>query len=450
MQAQGIYQGIYLKAKERLETLQGARLKYDWHKNARPSQLPPPGDWRVWLVLAGRGFGKTRTGAEAIRSWVASGYCQRIALLNATLGQARSVMVEGVSGLMEVHPPPERPRFESARQRLVWPNGATGELYGANNYESLRGPQFDAAWIDELAKFRYPEEAWDQLMFGLRLGQNPRCIVTTTPRPIPLLEKLLARDDVVVTHGTTFENASHLAPAFLEQIVKQYEGTHMGAQELYAQLLTERQGALWRRDMICYQMPEYEADGAPKLARIIIAIDPAETHHQDSDETGIVVAGLAENRYAYVLEDLSGRLSPGDWGQRAVEAYWRFKADRIVAEVNKGGDMVERILRSIDPKISYKAVRATRGKLTRAEPIAALYEQRKVFHAQPLPLLEAQLCGYVPGVTSKSPDRLDALVWALTDLILGNEARPTLKFWKIRYSILTLLFPVIIASLARA
>jgi phage terminase large subunit-like protein len=404
--------------------------RFAWMKNARPNQLPPPGAWRTWLILAGRGFGKTRTGAETLRSWVNSGRYRRIALVSKTIGEARSVMVEGISGLLEIHPPLERPLFERTHHRLIWPNGTLAMLYGADHFDQLRGPQFDAAWIDELAKFRYPEEAWNQLMLALRLGADPRCIVTTTPRPIPLLERLLARDDVVVTKGTTFENRSNLAPAYLEQIVKQFEGTRLGAQELYAELLTERQGALWRRDLIRYQEPPYDEKGIPKLARIVIAIDPATTHHEESDETGIVVAGLSDDKCAYVLEDLSGRLSPGDWGQQVCEAYWRLKADRVVAEVNKGGDLVERILRSIDPTIPYKAVRATRGKSTRAEPIAALYEQNRVFHARPLSLLETQLCAYVPGITAKSPDRLDAMVWALTDLLLESEANPTLKVWR--------------------
>lgn len=418
-----------LKAKGCLQGYIQNQQRYVWSKNARPNQLPPPGAWRTWLILAGRGFGKTRTGAETLRSWVNSGRYRRIALLSKSIGEARSVMVEGVSGLLEIHPPLERPLFERARQQLVWPNGTLATLYGADHFERLRGPQFDAVWIDELAKFRYPEEAWSQLMLALRLGSDPRCIVTTTPRPIPLIEKLLMRDDVVVTKGTTFENRNNLAAAYLDQIVKQFEGTRLGAQELYAELLTERQGALWRRDLIRYQEPPYDERGLPKLARIIIAIDPATTHHEESDETGIVIAGVSDDKCAYVLEDLSGRLSPGDWGQRVCEAYWRLKADRVVAEINKGGDLVERILRSFDPTIPYKAVRATRGKFTRAEPIAVLYEQNRVFHARPLSLLENQLCAYVPGINTKSPDRLDAMVWALTDLLLESEANPTLKLW---------------------
>ena len=422
-------ESAYIEAQNNLRNLLTENKRYSWSYQARSSQLPPLGDWRTWLIMAGRGFGKTRTGAETLRSWIHSGQCRRIALLSKTIGEARAVMVEGNSGLLEIHPPCERPLFEQGRHQLRWPNGALATLYGADHFERLRGPQFDAAWIDELAKFRYPEEAWNQLMLSLRLGTDPRCIVTTTPRPIPLIEKLLKSEDVVVTKGTTFENRDNLAPAFLEQIVKQFEGTRLGAQELYAQLLTEQQGALWRRDLICYQEPPYDDAGTLKLMRIVVAIDPATTHHEDSDETGIVIAGLSEDKHAYVLEDLSGRLSPGDWGQRVCEAYWRLKADRVVAEVNKGGDLVERILRGLDPTIPYKAVRATRGKFTRAEPIAALYEQRRVFHAQPFGLLETQLCTYVQGITPKSPDRLDALVWALTDLLLESETNPTLKVW---------------------
>ena len=431
MQNSNLYHRTKLRqqAKEKLARYQQDKRRYEWPLQARPSQLPPPGDWRIWLILAGRGFGKTRTGAETLRQWATSGRYRHIALISGTVREARAVMVEGQSGLLDVHPPFQRPLFEATRRRLIWPNGAIATLYGGDHYEHLRGPQFDAAWIDELAKFRYPQEAWNQLMLGLRLGNDPRCIVTTTPRPIPLIEHLLARDDVVITRGTTFENRDNLATAFLDQIVKQFEGTRQGAQELYAEMLTERQGALWRREMICYQEPPYDAAGILKLTRIVIAIDPATTHHEDSDETGIVVAGLSQDRCAYVLEDMSGRWSPGDWGQRVVEAYRRLKADRVVAEINKGGDLVERILRSIDPTIPYKAVRATRGKATRAEPIAALYEQKRVFHARPLNLLETQLCEYIPGITAKSPDRLDAMVWALTDLLLESEANPTLKLW---------------------
>lgn len=395
-----------------------------WADIARPSQLPPNGDWNNWLILAGRGFGKTRTGAETVKGWIEQAFYRRIALIGQTFDEVRSIMVEGESGILSLHTNAERPRFEPSNGRILWNNGAIASIYSADYYEKLRGPQFDLAWIDEMAKFRHPERAWEQLMLGLRLGKKPRCIITTTPRPIPLIEKLLKDPLTVTTKGTTFENKDNLASTFINQIVKQFEGTKLGAQELYAEVLSERQGALWQRSMIHHQTPAEEV-----WQRIVIAIDPATTHHEQSDETGIVIVALASDKKAYVLEDLSGRHSPADWGRRVVDAYWRHKVDRVVAEVNKGGDMVERIIRSIDPHVSYRAVRATRGKVTRAEPIAALYEQGHVYHIKPLKELETQLCEYIPGITSKSPDRLDALVWALTDLFLEKENKPVLKMW---------------------
>jgi len=414
--------GRVLKAK--MKGRNTALDSYDWPKMARPNQLPPEGNWGQWLILAGRGFGKTRTGAETIRSWVKKGTHKRIALIGQTIDEVRSVMIEGESGLLNVHPNHERPRFEPANKRLVWPNGAVAGLYGADNYEKLRGPQFDLAWIDELAKFRHPNKLWEQLMLGLRLGESPRTIITTTPRPISLIQDLLQDPATVTTRGTTFDNQHNLAKTFVQQIVKQFEGTKLGAQELYAQILTDRQGALWKRSMIHHHAPQ-----ETEWHRLVIAVDPATTHHEHSDETGIVVAALDSNHQAYVLDDLSGRYSPSEWGHRVVEAYHHYKADRIVAEVNKGGDMVESIVRSIEPAVSYRAVHATRSKATRAEPIAALYEQGRVYHTKLLDTLETQLCEYIPGITPKSPDRLDALVWALTDLMLEKECGD-IRMWK--------------------
>lgn len=408
------------------------RRRYNWQYQARPNQQIPGKAWHTWLIMAGRGFGKTRTGAETIRCWATKGHYKNIALIAASLGEARTIMVEGQSGLLNIHTEEECPKYIPTRRQLHWKNGAVATLFGAEAYEQLRGPQFDCAWIDELAKFRKAEFVWQQLQLCLRLGSDPRCIITTTPRPIKLIEQLIKTPGVVTTRGTTFDNAENLAPGFLDHIQKQFLGTRLGAQELYAELLTQTAGALWHRDMILYQQPPENADGTLKLERIVIAIDPATTHHEGSDETGIIIAGLDSAKQAYVLEDLSGKFSPGDWGQRVVAAYWRHRADRVVAEVNKGGDLVERILTSIDPSIAFKAVRATRGKQTRAEPIAALYEQRRVFHQRPLTALESQLCDYVPGITSKSPDRLDAMVWAITDLLLENERSGQFKIWHAR------------------
>lgn len=405
------------------------QLKYDWFSNARANQLPPSGDWKTWMILAGRGFGKTRTGSETLRHWIQSGQVKRIALVGGSLHEVRSVMVEGESGLLNVHTPKERPLYISSQRLIKWPNGAVAQFFGAEAYEQLRGPQFDCAWVDELAKFRRAQDVWQQLQLCLRLGDNPRCIVTTTPRPTKLMKDLLNSPDVCVTRGSTFDNAANLAPCYLEQIRKQFLNTRLGAQELYAEMLTETAGALWQRRMIQYQQPSYDVDGRPDLERIVIAIDPATTTHDHSDETGIVVAGIDAQKQAFILEDLSGKLSPNDWGRRVVDTYYRLKADRVVVEINKGGDLVENVLKSIDPTIPLKSVRATRGEYTRAEPIAALYEQNRIFHAQPLSILEQQICDYIPGITTKSPDRMDALVWALTELMLESEKQPKLKIW---------------------
>ncbi|WP_051908850.1 DNA-packaging protein [Candidatus Odyssella acanthamoebae] len=405
------------------------KRRYDWDMNGRENQRPPEGNWRTWMILAGRGFGKTRTGAETLRQWIKEGKCERIALVGGSLHEVRSVMVEGESGLLNVHPAHERPLYIPSKRLIKWKNGAVAQFFGAEAYEQLRGPQFDCAWIDELAKFRKAEEVWQQLQLCLRLGDSPRCILTTTPRPTKLMKELIASPDVVVTKGSTFDNVANLAPTYIEQIRKQFLNTRLGAQELYAEMLTETAGALWQRSMIQYQQPTYDEANRPELERIVIAIDPATTAHDQSDETGIIVAGIDTHKQAYVLEDHSGKLSPNDWGRRVVDCYYRLKADRIVVEVNKGGDLVENVLKSIDPTIPLKSVRATRGKYTRAEPIAALYEQNRVFHAQPFTLMEQQICDYIPGVTSKSPDRMDALVWALTELLLESQKQPKLKIW---------------------
>ncbi len=386
-------------------------LLYDWTGFlARPSQLPPPGNWRTWLVLAGRGFGKTRTGAEWVRSQVESGKAKRIALVARTAADVRDVLVEGESGLLSISPPWFRPHYEPSKRRLTWPSGAVATCFSADEPDLLRGPQHDAAWCDELAAWQY-EETWDQLQFGLRLGDDPRCIVTTTPRPTKLIRALLANPATIVTRGSTYENKANLAPAFFSEIISKYEHTRLGRQELNAELLDDVPGALWTRSII----DQYRVQRAPSLVRVVIAIDPAVTSGENSDETGIVIAGRDGNGHGYVLDDLSCRLSPDGWARRAVNAYHERHADRLVAEINNGGDLVGRVIRTVDDSISYHAVRASRGKYTRAEPIAALYEQGKIHHVGSFPVLEDQMCSFVPDST-ESPDRMDALVWALTDL----------------------------------
>ena len=357
----------------------------DWSRWAREAQLPPPADWRVWLLLAGRGFGKTRTGAETVRARVSAHTARRIALVAPTAADARDVMVEGESGLLAVSLDAERPCYEPSKRRLTWPNGAIATLFSADEPERLRGPQHDFAWCDELAAWRYPA-AWDMLMFGLRLGDDPRAVVTTTPRPTRLIRSLLADPNVVVTRGTTAENGANLAPAFLAQIVRRYQGTRLGRQELDAELLEDAAGGLWQRGII----EATRASTAPQLARVVVAIDPAASSSEHADETGIIVAGVDASGHGFVLADASGRFAPGEWARVALSAYAAHGADRIVAEVNNGGEMVEATLRTVDPNVPFRAVRASRGKAARAEPVAALYEQSRIHHLGAFPALEDQ------------------------------------------------------------
>lgn len=406
--------------RQELQRRHAMNTRFSWAHQARPSQRIPPGDWRIWLILAGRGFGKTRTGAETIRAWTAT--YKRMCLLGHTLEDVRQVMIEGVSGLLSVCSPEEGIHYAPAKRHVTWKNGAMAMAYSAESPQQLRGPQFDAAWIDELAKFTRPQEVWDQLMFGLRLGTFPRLIITTTPRPIPLLEHLIQRPDVVVTYGSTFENKENLPEPYLNDLLKTYMGTRLGSQEIEGKILAIGGDALWKSDYFVYTR------AIPPLRRLVIAVDPAVTHHQDSDETGIIVAGCDGEGRGYVLEDLSGRYAPMEWVQRVVEAFRRHQADMVVAEVNNGGDMVEDLLRAIDGSLPFKAVHATRGKITRAEPVAALYEQRRILHARYFPELETQLLTYT-RYSQTSPDRLDALVWALTELLLQGVTPAIPKIW---------------------
>lgn len=409
-----------------------AALLYHWPFHARPDQLPPAGDWAIWLPLAGRGWGKTRVGGEATRAAVippgstplSARGVSRIALVAETAADARDVMVEGESGLLAIHPPEMRPTYEPSKRRLTWPNGARATLFNATEPDQLRGPQHDFAWTDELAKWRYAQETYDQLQFGLRLGRMPRQIHTTTPRPIPIIRELIERAKadpaVIVTRGRTLDNASNLAKPFLDQIVQRYAGTRLGRQELDAEVLDDLPGALWSRG----NLDANRRREAPKLKRIVVAIDPAVTSRETSEDPGthgINVAGLGEDGRGYILADASLQGTPLEWARRAVTAYGDFGADVVVAEVNQGGEMVKQTLRSVAPGLPIKMVKATRGKHVRAEPVAALYEQGRISHIGSLPDLEDQLClfttaGY-EGIGS--PDRADALVWALTELFAG-------------------------------
>jgi phage terminase large subunit-like protein len=397
---------------------EGAALaaRYFWRRHARPKQLPPEGNWRVWLIRTGRGWGKTRAAAEWVRAEVESGRRGRIALVGRTAADVRDVIVEGESGLLAVCPPWKRPDYEPSKRRLTWPNGAIATTYSADEPDLLRGPQHDGAWADELASWRFPE-AWDMLMMGLRLGENPQVVAVTTPRPIKLIRDLMAQPTTVTVTGATFENKENLPEPFLREIIARYEGTRLGRQELMGELLDDVPGALWTRTMI----EQARVEKAPDMTRVVVAIDPAVTSGEDADETGILVVGKGVDGHAYVLADLSCRLSPEGWGRRAVEAFRAWGADRIVAEVNNGGDLVERNIRAIDRGVPYKSVTASRGKRKRAEPVAALYEQNRVHHLRGLERLEDQLCAFAPDgyAGGDSPDHADALVWGVTELMLG-------------------------------
>ncbi len=411
-------------------------LLHDWQIWARDDQLPAGcaqggGPWTTWLLLGGRGSGKTRAGAEWVRGVAlgrgpfASGPAGRIALVADTLDDARAVMVEGVSGLMSIHPPEEQPRFHASKNEIEWPNGARARLFSASDPDGLRGPQFDAAWCDELAKWPRADRAWDMLQFGLRLGKRPRQVVTTTPRPIPLIKRLLADPATAVTRAATSANAANLAPAFLDAIVGRYQGTRLGRQELDGEIIEDRADSLWQRDAI----EGARVQSPPPLSRIVVAVDPPVTSGARADACGIIAAGRGADARAYVLADASVQgVRPTVWAGAVARLYDSLEADCIVAEVNQGGELVADVLAQVAPHAAIRMVRAGRGKYARAEPVAALYERGLVSHAGSFPALEDEMCAFGPdGLEAGSPDRVDALVWALSDLMLGTVKPPRLR-----------------------
>ncbi|MEA2841725.1 MAG: hypothetical protein QOF41_3055 [Methylobacteriaceae bacterium] len=412
------------------------RLLADWSFEARRAQFPffvPKPEWRVWLFLGGRGAGKTRAGAQWVRGLargdpeVTSEAVGRIALVGESAADVREVMIEGVSGILAAHPRGERPSYEVARKRLVWPNGAVAQAFSAEDPEALRGPQFDAAWCDELAKWRLAEETWDMLQFGLRLGSWPRQLITTTPRAVPLLKRILADPATKQTHATTRENEENLAPAFLETVVARYGGTRLGRQELDGEFVEERPDALWTRAII----ERARVRAAPALTRIVVAIDPPASSHKRADACGIVAAGIDEAGFAFVLADESlAAARPQQWAQVALALYHRLHGDALVAEVNQGGEMVASVIAEADASVPVTSVRATRGKYLRAAPVAQLYEQKRVHHVGAFPALEDEMCAFGPEglLNGRSPDRLDALVWAITALaLIPKPAQPRMR-----------------------
>lgn len=401
---------------ESLTDQQCTELLYDWAFRARPSQIAPTGEWNGWLIIAGRGWGKTRVGAEFIRAEIESGRAKRVGLVAETSADGRDVLVEGESGILACCPPWSKPQYEPSKRRITWLNGAIATLYDAREPDQLRGPQHDLVWFDELAKFRYAEALFDQAMFGLRLGEHPRWIATTTPRPIALIRRLLVQSGVKVTRGKTEDNLANIAPTFMQNVIERYRGTRLGRQELDAEILDDVPGALWNRRCL----DETRVQSHPSLKRIVVGVDPAATSGEDANESGIIVAGVDGSNICYVLEDWTLRGTPDQWARKAVAAYRKHEADCIVAEANQGGEMVQQCIQSV-ADVPVKLVRATRGKYVRAEPISALYEQGRVHHVGTFPALEDQMICFTPERAAdrsdgQSPDRVDALVWTLTEL----------------------------------
>lgn len=394
------------------------KLYTDWLKTARSKQLQPKEEHYIWLILAGRGWGKTRTGAQDIALYALRNPNSLCAVVAPTHGDLRRVCFGGNSGLLSIIPEQcylqssDAKGYSSSVAEIRLDNGSKIIGYAAIEPDRLRGSQFHRAWADELAAWRYPE-AFDQLMFGLRLGKNPQCVITTTPKPSKVIKDLIARKDVYVTTGNTFENQENLADTALAMLKERYEGTTLGRQELYAEIIEDFDGALWSNKMI--EQTRLPEDTDRELRRIVVAIDPAVTANANSDETGIIVVGTDFAGRYYVIDDFSGVYTPDKWARLSVDAFYDYQADLCVAETNNGGDLVERLIRSVDPSIAYRSVRATRGKMTRAEPISALYEQKRVHHIGYFAELEQQMISYT-GETNASPDRLDALVWGLTEL----------------------------------
>ncbi|MFM6829937.1 MAG: DNA-packaging protein [Novosphingobium sp.] len=419
---------------DRLSDHECREWQWNWSLWGRESQRAPQGDWRVWLVMAGRGFGKTRLGAEWVRECAEANPEARIALVGASLHEVRSVMVEGESGLLSIGAPWRRPTYESSVRRLVWPNGAQAFLYSAGEPDSLRGPQHSHAWCDEVAKWDNGSSrataTWDNLLMGLRLGDDSRLVATTTPRPVPLVARIMAEEtsgNVVLTRGSTFDNTANLPARFIAAMRQTFGQSLLGRQELYGEMIEDLQGALWTRALI----EQGREAQSPPMTRVVVAVDPPASAHGDA--CGIVVCGIGDDRIARVLADCSvEHASPERWARAVADAARAWSADRVVAEANQGGEMVEAVLRAAEAALPLRLVHASRGKTARAEPVAALYEAGRVRHAGMFPRLEDELCGLMPGGEyqgpGRSPDRADACVWALTELMLGRAGEPRVWF----------------------
>ncbi len=412
-------------------------LAYTWPFWARPQQMAPAGDWNTWFINAGRGFGKTRAGVEWVRGLVKKGY-KRIAAIAATNSDIERVMINGESGFLsrcwegdktDKGVPMGKPVWSPTKRLLTWENGAYVQFFSAEEPERLRGPQFEAAWCDELAAWNRDRDTWDMLQFCLRLGKHPQTCVTTTPKPTKLVRDIMKNPKTIVTYGSTFDNSANLAATYLQSVKDLYDGTRLGRQELYAEVLDEASGALWTRELL--SKCEVEVDDplafSETLVRVVVSVDPAVSSNAESDMTGIVVAGMDINGVCYILHDATERYTPEGWAAKAIELYHLYGADRIVAERNQGGEMVRYTFKTIDETIPIKLVHASRGKFARAEPVSSLYERGRVKHVRGLDLLEDQMVQWEPLGSTGSPDRLDAMVWAVTELALKGISRPELN-----------------------
>jgi len=406
---------------------EAADILYDWNYWARPKQLEPEGDWLTWLILTGRAWGKTRTAAEWVIS-KARKKAKHIALIGQTVADVRDTMIKiGPSSILKISRPDFMPEYTPSNRTLIWPNGVVATTYSGDNPDQVRGPSHDIVWIDELAKFRYPDDIWSNLRFGLREGEDMRILVTTTPRPIRLIKSLVNDPDTIVVRGSTYENKDNLPDKYFDYVITPYIGTRLGQQEIEGKILGDNPNALWSRAIL----DKNRVAKYPELIRIVVAVDPGikstkeETEDEEPAETGIIVAGLGSDKHGYVLADCSLVGSPDKWGKQVVAAFYQYKADRVVAEINQGGEMVEYVIHSIDKDIPFKGVHASRGKYVRAEPISALDEQGRIHHVGNFIDMEDQLCEWVPG--EKSPDRLDARVWGFTELMLEEQGRPQVR-----------------------
>lgn len=409
---------------QKLIKLKEKRKTESWDYLARESQkIPEKKDWLIWIIIAGRGFGKTRTGAETIKKWVESGKYKNIALIGDSIDDAREIMVEGKSGLIEVcKKSPIKISFEPSKRKISWSNGAKAMIYSSENYEKLRGPEFDLVWIDELAKFRNDQETFDHALLALRIGKNPKMIITTTPKPTNLIKSIIKRDDTVVTKGSTYENIKNLAPEFIKQIKTKLEGTDLGRQEIHAEILSDKTVNLWSQTILenarnCIPPPYYE--------KIIISIDPAITSKNSSDETGIIVAGQSSDGTIFIIDDHSTKEPADFWTDQVIALYYKYSATNIVVETNAGGDLIEQLIHIKDKNINIVPVFALKSKTIRAEPIVLLYQKNIVKHLAKFEKLEHQMITYTPD--KKSPDRMDALVWAVHFLYNEYCKRPKIS-----------------------